>query len=290
MTKKPALKTLRLIHCYNNDGFLQYANPLLDGADCRVHDVVRTMADRPFEAALPGSVNRVVHGVNWFYRDLSGWTVGQVKNVFRDELNCSYFAEAIIDGQSAPVSAVLKPGQDLEFLKLFGFKGNAKVPRAILEARGLLNVYPELNRLVTDSLGRALTGDESDVMALATKFFVEKFGPLTQESAAVLKELAKQIERISRNLSDERITNASLTGTERAIVETISDAAGRLTTTNVLSALSRAGRTAGESSVKAHLASLVKRGILDNCKRCDPAGYGLNGCVHNCGLYRVRTD
>jgi hypothetical protein len=250
--------------------------------------------DQPFKAArgapLTGSLNRVVHGANEFSRDLSGWTVGQVKTVFRDVLNCSYFAEASIDGQPAPVSTLLKPGQDLEFLKRFGFKGNAKVPRAILEARGLLNSYPELNRLVTDTMGRALTCDESDVMALVTKFFEEKFGPLTQESAAVLKEVTKQLERVSGNLSDERITNTSLTDIERAIVETIRKAERRLTTMNVLSALSRAERTGGEPSVKSPLANLVKRGILDNCQRCDPPGYGLSGCVHNCGSNQVRTD
>lgn len=235
-------------------------------------------------------MNRVVHGANEFSRNLTDWTVSRVKDVFRHELNCSYFAEAFIGGRPAPVSATLKPGQDLEFLKRFGNKSSGRGPRDIVEARRLLKYYPEVAGIVTDALGRGPTVQESDIAALVLQFCVEKFGTPTREVGLALEETARQISRHARNLVDGRITNAGLTDSERDIVAAVRDAKRRLTTMGVFDAMDKAGRPCGESTVKTLLSYLVRRGILNNCSRCNPRGYGLPEWPHRCGLDSVRTD
>ena len=251
-------------------------------------------AGRPFEAARgalsSGSVNRVAHGANEFSQDLSGWTVGQVKHVYRDVLNCPYFAEAFIDGVSATVSASLKPGQHLEFLQRFGFKSGRKVPRFIHEARGLLNGYPEFTRIVRDMLDRAPTVDESDIMAVILYLSSEKFGKPTQEAIPALEEMVRGLIRHITNLKACRIINASLTDSDRAIVEVVRVAGRRLTTKLLLSDLSKGEIPLSDSTAKGRLADLTRRGILSKCSRCRPRGYGLPEWSHSCGLDSVRTD
>lgn len=49
----------------------------------------------------------------------------------------------------------------------------------------------------------------------------------------------------------------------------------RLTTTQVLAGLDKAGMSHGDGPLKAMLANMVKRGVLTNCPNANPAGYGF---------------
>jgi hypothetical protein len=59
------------------------------------------------------------------------------------------------------------------------------------------------------------------------------------------------------------------------IVHTIRAAGCRLTTMPLISAMARAEREHSESAVRHDLAGLVKEGVLTNCRKCRPPGYGL---------------
>jgi hypothetical protein len=243
------------------------------------------------QSAIPsGLSNSIVHGSNEFSLDLSGWTAGRVKDVYRPVLNCSYFAEALIDGRPSPVSASLMPGQRLEFLQRFGFKSGGRVSRTILEARGLLTAYPEVVQIVSEAFGRTLTIEERDVAAVVLQFCAEKFGNPTQEAVPVLEEVVKQLSRLIPNLKDDRITNISLNDSERTIIEVIGNANRRLTTMQVLKAMVMSDNPIAESTVKSLLANLVRRGLLRNCRNCAPQGYALPYFRHDCGLDSGRTD
>ena len=56
---KVSRKTLRLIHFYNSDGFVHYVSEVLERADCRVADIVRSPADVTKDSigVLPSSVD-----------------------------------------------------------------------------------------------------------------------------------------------------------------------------------------------------------------------------------------
>jgi hypothetical protein len=56
---KVSSKTLHLIHFYNSDGFVHYVSEVVGRADCRVADVVRSLADITMESVgvLPSSVD-----------------------------------------------------------------------------------------------------------------------------------------------------------------------------------------------------------------------------------------
>ena len=87
-----------------------------------------------------------------------------------------------------------------------------------------------------------------------------------------LVELADAIEH-SLGLSSQRehLESPSLNESERKIVETLRETGHRLTTEPLL------GKALGgvTSQGKQYLASLVRRGIIDNRQDCAPGGYGL---------------
>ncbi len=62
---------------------------------------------------------------------------------------------------------------------------------------------------------------------------------------------------------------------EEDILETLRTAGHRLTTMQLLEALSREERLHGESTVKTHLASMVRRQLLTKDPDANPHGYGL---------------
>jgi hypothetical protein len=62
---------------------------------------------------------------------------------------------------------------------------------------------------------------------------------------------------------------------EEDIVAVLRAAGHRLTTMQILEALDRQGMPHGESTVKAHLAGMVRRGVLDKDPDANPHGYGL---------------
>lgn len=68
---------------------------------------------------------RVVHGANEQYFDnLGGKTVGSIRKSLREAFNIPSDAEALIAGKSVGDDFVLEGGQNLEFVKEAGVKGN----------------------------------------------------------------------------------------------------------------------------------------------------------------------
>jgi len=90
---------------------------------------------------------------------------------------------------------------------------------------------------------------------------------------------ASEFERGQRAERNEETRNRSealpRTRCQEAICEVLQAKGRRLTTKEMLSALSSSGKIHGESTVKTSLAELVRRGVLTTCSHCRPPGYGL---------------
>ena len=181
------------------------------------------------------SPNEIIHGPNVVLHDVTGWSIGHVKQTFRDALNLSYFAEAFIDGRSALVSELMAPGQRLEFLRRFGFKGSHSEPREVLEARGLLRSYPEIVQIVDEVRSLRLTHHQSEEVLAARllKFFETRFGQPPRESLKTMTLLVSQ-------LSEELARSASIAGPSAIHVDEASTSSAE--TTSVAGVLIDQGR------------------------------------------------
>ena len=97
--------------------------PLTTPNFAQAPDIDTTLSD----ATKAVSKNRVLHGANERYYDLSGKTIGAVKKTLRDDLNIPSDAEGYVlaNGVATKVGDdfVIQPGMSLEFSKEAGEKG-----------------------------------------------------------------------------------------------------------------------------------------------------------------------
>lgn len=90
-----------------------YQAPNIDAALSRATTVTRDV--------------RVIHGANSGYYNLQGKTVGMVRKSLREVFNIPGDAEAMIAGKQVGDDFVLDGGQNLEFTKEAGTKGQLTV-------------------------------------------------------------------------------------------------------------------------------------------------------------------
>ena len=69
----------------------------------------------------------IKHGVNSLTLDLAGQTVGAIRDRVEDVLNLGANEEARVNGLPATDETVVQEGQTLEFVKVAGEKGAARV-------------------------------------------------------------------------------------------------------------------------------------------------------------------
>jgi hypothetical protein len=105
---------------------------------------------------------RVVHGVNEDQLLLVGKSIAAIKRSLREVFNIPYFAEAFVDGVPVDADHVIRQCHVVEFVKRFGFKGATNEPAEETEANGLLAVYDEPLRRMSDQVkAKGLAADEA---------------------------------------------------------------------------------------------------------------------------------
>lgn len=71
---------------------------------------------------------RVLYGVHSLEANLAGRTVADVRQALRQALNISPQAVAVVDGREVEEGFILLAGQQLEFVRLAGEKGQPASP------------------------------------------------------------------------------------------------------------------------------------------------------------------
>ena len=94
--------------------------------------VCSMVPERQAVAASPGIIN-LIHGVNDINVPLSGFTVEEVQFSLRDVLNVDVTARAYVWGRLAPATYQLRPGDRVEFLKVWGRKAADRQTLVLVE-------------------------------------------------------------------------------------------------------------------------------------------------------------
>jgi hypothetical protein len=92
------------------------------------------LASRAGQSAA-GAV-RVIYGVHALEAPVAGRTVADVRAALSQALNLSPEAMAVVDGMEAGEHHVLRAGEQLEFVRLAGEKGQVPVLRSRFPVRG----------------------------------------------------------------------------------------------------------------------------------------------------------
>ena len=121
---------------------------------------------------------------------LAGLTVGEAKLSLSTVLNIPYFSGPLVNGHAVPLDHNLRPGDRLEFHRLFGAKGASTRPREGIDAERLLKIYEdELRALVAHVVAETTEALFSRLTAWAE----ERFGPPTAKAIAVLELVEKRL-------------------------------------------------------------------------------------------------
>jgi hypothetical protein len=71
----------------------------------------------------PGGQVKISYGVHNLEVAIAGKSVGEVRQALKEPLNIDPRALALVNGRDVAASYVLKPGDQLEFVRLAGEKG-----------------------------------------------------------------------------------------------------------------------------------------------------------------------
>jgi len=93
---------------------------------------------------------RVVHGANEGYYPLVGKTVGDVRKGLKDTFNLPGDALAEIDGKTVGDDFILGAGQNLEFSKASGTKGNDLICEVVGDGDGFNAWCDEVDRIANE--------------------------------------------------------------------------------------------------------------------------------------------
>ena len=154
----------------------------------------RQCSSTPSDGSPVGTV-RCIHGANEQNLPIAGLTIAWVRTNLRHALNLGYYSAAFINGQSTDHDHVLNAGDDVEFVRRFGFNAAGATPCEVLKARGLIATYPELVKIGKVVKALRLGADEAVevTLTLVAQFFERKFGPVPDHELPSLIELTRRI-------------------------------------------------------------------------------------------------
>ncbi len=132
--------------------------------------------------------------------------MGAVKKVLGQIFNIPYFAEAFVDGAAVGVGHVLRDGVYLEFVQVFGLKGGGDQSDVEAKGKALVDSYPGLKKIRDQVRAFGLDAKQSIeiMLVLVCEFVEEKFGPVPETATRTVKETAKLLAELPKEVSTEQ--------------------------------------------------------------------------------------
>src|SRR5206468_7096399 len=120
--------------------------------------------------------------------------------------NIPYFAEAFINGATVGVGHVLRSTDSLEFVQVFGLKGGGAESDEEAKGKALVDSYPGLKKIGDQVKTFGLDAEKSIevTLDLVCRFVEEKFGCIPDTATATVKETARLLTDLPKEVSTEQ--------------------------------------------------------------------------------------